>query len=628
MADLTVVKSDPLPELTVVKSEPLAGQQKPTGQTLWETLGGQTLQDLIGGASRDPKRAQKAIDTLKGLITGIADEPHRVLGQLAASGEAMTRGDVAGAASHLGGAVPFIGSGAREVQHDVEQGNYRTAAERALGLALPFATHQIGSAVSGAPEAAASAGRAIAGGARGAFDAATETVPLKRYGVDINVPVPVASGAAGAATARMVGLPGSVGGTIGAAAPIIKGAIKGARARMAQGAMEEAATAAPSAAVTPGQAFASANNMDWAKLSADDRANLEHIAASSNTAGDRFTTPNPGGAPVARPVMGPPATPAAQEATVVPSAPGRTVAQIIQDEFNARQEATEPTLASQPVQGPPEMIGAHPVKSPLGPSPIGSGPLRPPLAQMTKPQILEAAGLPKDAPPAQIQAAVEADTAERLTSPESGATVAPMTAAQIDSAIKNLLDTTPPDSPSSSAALEMLLKARREATGEPIRSPEGQAIIDRAKAGMPPAQANASTAPMETKALAAKRTLDQTNAAMAQKQPAPVDLQEAKTATNVSGDRKSPQMRGAERTAQNVDAKAQRWADALKSEGITVEDVGNMTKADLEIMRNGLVAKGKLPEGELPPNTSIDAIVKKMKESAPGRGMAAMKRHR
>ncbi len=858
MADLTVVKSEPLQDLSVVKSEPLPSQQKPTGQTLWETLGGQTLQDLIGGASRDPKRAQKAIDTLKGLVTGIADEPHRVLGQLAASGEAMTRGDVAGAASHLGGAVPFIGAGAREVQHDVEQGNYRTAAERTLGLALPFATHQIGAAVSGAPEAAATAARAVSGGARGAFDAATETVPLKRYGIDINVPTPIASGAAGAATARMAGLPGSYGAVVGASAPIIKGAVKGARARMAQGALEEAAAATPAAALTPGQALASASNIPWDGLAPEERALFESSAAEQARQKAAAAAP--------RPAMGPPAAPSPVPATgeAATAAPGRTVAQMIQDEFNARQGETEPASPAQASQGPPEMLGAHPVKNPLGPGPVGNGPLRPPLAQMTKPQIIEAAGLPKDAPAAQVEAAVSADQAERASAPladpskpiEPTVEVSPdkktvtlyswsnepretldpgkfgtgkpgaeltrrtrggwgdqfpnrlsywdtpeanergfgpgserpvrhtvevpsdkvydlgtdpdgfrqkaggdVTQAEIDlkkagfsgysynlggknvyaifdeqkphaiekfgtdyanpevvkaaqgntATVDAMVNSEKPwavvtgtqgsvgafDHPENLAA-NKALKAELESRGyKPVSmqgsykgvsdgetfyvpgmtAEEAQAIgqkygqeavlvggkgnpsgmlntsgkldpMDLSKIHygadalrqdyhstvMDPATGKPVTFSIDMKpvdelqsSVAKPRTLAQTNAAMAQKQPAPVDLQEAKTATNVSGDRKSPEMRGAERTAQNVDAKAQRWADAFKSEGMTAEDVGNMQKQDFEVMRNGLIAKGKLPEGENIPNSSIDSIIKKMKEPAPGGGMGALK---
>ncbi len=935
MAELSVVKSEPLPSLSVVKSEPLPDAPKGFGSSLWSAVGGQALEDLIGGASRDPARVAKSVETLKALVHGIANEPSRVASELAQSGQAMVNGDIPKAASHLGGAFPFIGAGALEAQHQAEQGNYKGAAGTALGTALPFATHQIGAAAEAAPAAAATAGKAISGGARGALDAAMETVPLRRYGIDVDVPVPVASGAAGAATARMVGLPGSVGGAVGAAAPIIKGAIKGARARLAQGALEEAASS-PAAATTPGQALASASNVKWEDLPQNEKQMFESSAAEIERRKAAASAP--------RPPMGPPAAPAAQEAPAAPAAPGRTVAQMIQDEFNARQGATAPEATPQASQGPPEMIGAHPVKNPLGPGPVGSGPLRPPLAQLTKPQIIEAAGLPSDAPAAQVEAAVNADQAARAASPladpskpieptleaspdkktvtlyswsnEPRETLDPskfgtgkpgaeltrrtrggwgdqfpnrlsywdtpeanergfgpgterpvrhtvevpadkvydlgtdpdgfrqkaggdVTQAEIDlkkagfsgysynlggknvyaifdeqkphtierfgadystpEAIKSPAAQSaapkPPGKPQPSQDLQVLSNQYTDARGmEPVdhkpappvdeafakrtaaayddlkndnsadpkvkaaykaladetssqfqqlkaagykmepwtkegqpyanstemaadlknnkhlyyftggeehpllgkvdpetgvvyndmfravhdvyghaapgngfgpRGEEGafqvhsqmyspearQAMATETRgqnswvnfgkhnygpggeqlnvpaAERPFAQQKVDLLPgeMQQSSVAKTRTLAQTNAAMAQKTPAPVDLRESQTATNINGERKSPEMRGAERTAQNVEAKAQRWADAFRSEGVTAEDVGNMQKQDLEVMRNGLIAKGKLPEGENIPDTSIDAIIKKMKEPAPGGGMGALK---
>src|SRR5215831_9387570 len=64
---------------------------------------------------------------------------------------------------------------------------------------------------------------AVKGAATGAAQAATEMVPLRRMGVSISVPKPVATAAAGAAGARLMGLPAEVGAAVGGVSPIIRG---------------------------------------------------------------------------------------------------------------------------------------------------------------------------------------------------------------------------------------------------------------------------------------------------------------------------------------------------------------------------------------------------------------------
>ncbi len=941
---------------------PPTPEAKP-GKTLWETLGGpqvvdflkggQSALDLVHGKVTDPSKIFGAINTLKGVVAGAQNElmnvhndgtvtRGRIVSELANAGSAMVHGDIPLAAHHLAGAFPMIGKNAQDFEQDIREGKYRQGAERAVGTALPFATGEVGSAVdTAASKAAEVAPRAIR--------AARVAAPQVAGGMATVGAGEVLGGVPGLGTIARIGL------DLPGASMVGKGLKAGYRDFMATGARAEAERAAAESAAreanlggtqtamgpppaqatpaTPGQALASASNVPWDDLAPAEKAMFESSAAEQ--ARQRAAASAP------RAPMGPPAAPSAQGEALAPSAPGRTVAQMIQDEFNARQGATEPAAQPQATQGPPEMIGAHKV------TPLESGkgaPLRPPLAQLTKPQIIEAAGLPKDAPLAQVEAAVNADQAARAAEPladpsrpieptveaspdkktvtlyswsnEPRETLDPskfgtgkpgaeltrrtrggwgdqfpnrlsywdtpeanergfgpgterpvrhmvevpadkvydlgtdpdgfrqkaggdVTQAEIDlkkagfsgysynlggknvyaifdeqkphtiekfgadysspEAVKSpaaqSVAPKPPGKPRPSQEIQALSNQYTDARGmEPVNHkpapPVDEAFAKRTAAAYDNLKADNSADPkvraaykaladetsaqfqqlkaagykmepwtkegqpyanstemaadlknnkhlyyftggeehpllgkvdpetgivyndmfravhdvyghaapgngfgprgeegafqvhsqmyspearqamatetrgqnswvnfgkhnygpggeplnipaterpfaqqkvdllpeeMQQSSVAKTRTLAQTESAMAQKKPAQVDLQEAQSATAATGERKSQQMRGAERTAQNVDAKAQRWADAFKSEGMTAEDVGNMQKQDFEVMRNGLIAKGKLPEGEVIPNTSIDAIVKKMKEPAPGGGMGALK---
>jgi hypothetical protein len=124
-------------------------------------------------------------------------------------------------------------------------------------------------------------------------------------------------------------------------------------------------------------------------------------------------------------------------------------------------------------------------------------------------------------------------------------------------------------------------------------------------------------------AVARPMSTAQAEAAMARKTPAAPDTPQSPYAAN--GDRKSPQLRAEDRTAQNVDAKSDRWAKALNDAGITADQAADiptgrysqsqMDKGQFgwENMLDGLVARGSLPEGESVPVTSMPAVLAKMK---------------
>lgn len=110
----------------------------------WEGIGGKALFDIMGGASRDPERAQKALETVKALITGFAGEPGRVWSELGATGQAMVQANLPSVAYHLAGAVPLFGAGAQQVAKDIEQGGYAEALGHTAALATPFLRNAVG----------------------------------------------------------------------------------------------------------------------------------------------------------------------------------------------------------------------------------------------------------------------------------------------------------------------------------------------------------------------------------------------------------------------------------------------------------------------------------------------------
>jgi len=123
-----------------------------------------------------------------------------------------------------------------------KEGNYAGAAGTLVGgYGVPAALGALGGS-----EAVKAVPTAVKGAAKGAGSAATEMVPFSRYGLKVSAPKPVVTGAAGAAAARLMGLPAEAGAVVGAAAPIVKGAYTGAKAALAErlaGITEKAAAA-------------------------------------------------------------------------------------------------------------------------------------------------------------------------------------------------------------------------------------------------------------------------------------------------------------------------------------------------------------------------------------------------
>jgi hypothetical protein len=112
----------------------------------WEWTG-KPVMDLMGGASRDPERGKKAIETAKGLAMGIVNEPARISDALTKTGAAMVKGDVGGSAYELAGAMPIFGPMVHQITDDVSRGDYGAAVGHAGAVLAPGAKKPVTAAV-------------------------------------------------------------------------------------------------------------------------------------------------------------------------------------------------------------------------------------------------------------------------------------------------------------------------------------------------------------------------------------------------------------------------------------------------------------------------------------------------
>ena len=134
-----------------------------------------------------------------------------------------------------------------------------------------------------------------------------------------------------------------------------------------------------------------------------------------------------------------------------------------------------------------------------------------------------------------------------------------------------------------------------------------------------------ATQPVSTESPIKVKSLAQTEAAMAQKAPAPT---EAPTSQFTAiGERKSPQLRAAEITGANVADKAERWAQALQDSGISSAQAGRIPIGRMSIdqiqkgatpawgnVLDALQQKGVFDAKETVPATSLPRIIGRLKQ--------------
>ncbi len=283
------------------------------GTGLWNTVKGLAhVGSEAAGAAVDPLNA---VEHLKNLKKMLLDPQVDQAIKAADEWKAGNRSESVGHA--LAAVLPGVGPAAANIGEKLGNQDYKGAAADATVLGATMVAPKVaGAVVRSAP--------AIADAAHGAGLAATETIPITRYGVDIGVPKPLVTAGAAAAGARLAGLPATPAAVIGAAAPIIRGAIKGGKAILA----ERAAALAPeeAAAATPGELLARQSGQDWSKLKPQDRQLLDKIAEGNRTLTERSATVEPS-APTAPPVeavapqVSPEQIPAVQPTAQPPEAP-------------------------------------------------------------------------------------------------------------------------------------------------------------------------------------------------------------------------------------------------------------------------------------------------------------------
>ncbi len=196
---------------------------------------------------------------------------------------------------------------------------------------------------------------AIVGGAKAAVEPVT-------YGhLRLPVPAPIAGAAAGGYAAGQIGLPRSVGAAIGAAAPVVRGAIKGAKTAIADrgAAVTEADASAPTTAVTSMETLdgiaQSLAGKKFSRLTPEEQAGIRQIAAKLDQPTSSTEAPKP--AQVVRIDTGKPVTPA------------KTLEQEVAEEAARR--------APEPLPEPPAIRTGKPVGV-LEPGGVNT-PLRPPV---------------------------------------------------------------------------------------------------------------------------------------------------------------------------------------------------------------------------------------------------------
>jgi GNAT superfamily N-acetyltransferase len=536
-------------------------------------------------------------------------------GDLAQTGQGMIE-----AVKHPGQAIKGIGEAQDAVrlkaQDALKRGDYVEAARHALSYAIPVAGPAIDARgdqaqsgdVSGALGGAASIGMQMA--ASGVLKAkAPAIVPVVERGAEAvkagvkaaapDVKAGAVKAAAGLAvsealppgaiktSARTLAVyPGArqVGAGLKKGVSAFRQKLNAATERLAAAESE----AAPVTEASPGLKMAESRGISAAEYSAlapEERAMFENAAQQSarQPVGPRQPAPMPEAAP-----------------EPVPQGSGKTVADLVREELEAKRAAQQPQA---PPEASPEMIGAHTPK----PIPMrASAPVRPPLRQPEAPQISPKTTAPVDS---KVNNPVST-TAENSPKPVENSPVSPTPLNPVEIGRRVMRSMGMEDVPAKDA-LQTFENLRELAarTNQPIEA------VYQKYTGEPLSAVAESPAPAAPRPITPKQgeaAMFRTKDLSAEVNPN-LDPNEARTFTNAAGEQKSKAIRAEEKKAFNADAKAKRFADAFHAEGITAEDVANMTAEDAKAMTDGLIAKGLLKKGEMPPNSSLPRMINHLK---------------
>jgi hypothetical protein len=340
----------PAGSLSIIRSEPAASESESDAGffvTLAKDLkdAPRHFMDFITG-----NPVEQSLETLRALTAARKQHQRRAK-------DAYDKGDYKEAFHQLMFSIPIIGPPAGAAADDIQAGKPGEGAAHAVEALAPWIAPEL------SVEGVARVGAAARGAATGAARAATETVPLTRLGVEVNLPKPLVTGSAAAAGARAVGLPATPAAVLGAAAPIVRGAVQGVKealaARVARAVESlsppEIAAGEPVEAFrgskyegagqrfgavppepTPGELYAREIGASWDSMRPEDRELLEHAAKARNNA---KTQPV---APPSQPTAAAPLDPEPQS----PQPRGKTIAELLHEELAAKH-AAGPDLPAQ-----------------------------------------------------------------------------------------------------------------------------------------------------------------------------------------------------------------------------------------------------------------------------------------
>ncbi len=522
-----------------------------------------------------------------------------------------------------------------------------------------------------AAEVVGTAGAVAKGAVTEAVKGGFEPVPVKKFGIDIKVPKVFITAPAGAAAARTMGLPGTAGAVVGGVAPFVTGGIRGAREVLAERATTpEVQSATPAAEpVTPAGAPTDEALLHLYSVETDPAKR----GALRQQMVDRGLVQEPGTTPEQNPYRDY-SQPALQKTYAVETNPVKRaqIEQAARDRnLTLHTRETRRATAAVPETGQAEprgpsltqdealMLRHLGIEDPLSADTETIAVARqfvaehPDLVQQLRSGTSEKPAAPAAGPaaapvtePRPAPAAAPVPTLDEIAQGEQGKPFAKLSAADqervsniraaMERAAAGATEAPPPRptaAPARPAAAETPLAQQTPA--------EAQAAFEQAKAAKTiPVEAGATPAQVKADFEARQKPKAEEVVAPPPAAAQPQNLsdlmagelpdikQPGRSPYTESGELKSARQRGQEHKLANIEAKAQRFSDALTAFGMDPADVakvkeGWVSAADMakgsppgwENVMHDLIAKGLLDKSEKrPPGESVPRINQLMQQ--------------
>ncbi len=582
------------------------------GKAFYEGSGLSALVDLASGDDERVKRV------LTGTAQGIAAEPGRVWGELTNLGQSMIKGDFPGMAYHAAGAVPMLGAPAQQIAQDVQRGDYASAVGHTGGLVAPMLLGPAGEA--------ASTGATFA---KGAIPAAIKAgVKRPPYGA--------------ALIGELIGGPkgAAIAATIAKTPGVISAGVRGGRAALGTRAAAIADQLAAEEA-----AAATARQVADAALARQAQVYEAH-EAMTQPSGQLQLGPGPARILQMPPITEEPPVPAPVNVPLRRTPAGQLAPASSYQMPPAGTAAEEARI--QRLQ--PETVIPEAAPTPAAAPAVTMETLAPaltdgkPLSKLTKTER------------AQVQAVYDRiqhplEVSEPTAAERAIITPASEAAATLEYNAPQAQTEPPPPRGKTAAELlqEEIAAKRAAAAAETPAVPLAQQTPAEAQAAFEQAKAT-KTIPVESGATPAQAKADfEARQKPKQEEPAPAAATPAAAPQNLSdlmagelpkieqpgrsmytatGELKSARLRGQEIKLANIEAKAQRFSNALTAFGMDPADVAKVKEGwvTAEAMKAGsppgwenvmhdLIAKGLLDKAEKrAPSESVPRIVELMQQ--------------